>query len=79
MPCDRVQRMRRLKLVAFRPNDLGWWGACFRMCGASAMGMASIVNFINQTAHVAMSADALVSTVPCERTSGERREQIACV
>ena len=71
--------MCRLKLVAFRPNDLGWWGACFRMCGASAMGMASIVNFINQTAHVAMSADVLVSPLLCEHYFGERRAQIACV
>ena len=67
--------MCRLKLLAFRPNSLGWWGACFRMCGASCMGMSSIVNFINQTVHVAMSADALVSAILCEPTSAVRRAQ----
>ena len=46
--------------MAWRPQVLGWWGSSLRMCGASAMGTASIVNFINQTAHVAMSENVIV-------------------
>ena len=53
----------RFRWVAWRPECLGWWGSCLRMCGASSMGTASIVNFINQTCHVAMSAEFIVSDV----------------
>ena len=49
--------------VAFRPEVIGWWGSCLRLVGAVLMGTGSIVNFINQTAHVAMSPTLLVS--PC--------------
>ncbi|CAK0779986.1 hypothetical protein CVIRNUC_004906 [Coccomyxa viridis] len=51
--------MPNFRWIAFRPDVIGWWGSCLRLVGATLMGTGSIVNFINQTAHVAMSPTLL--------------------